>query len=379
MSKRVHSVTGLFDTPNEILHAAEEIRKAGYTMFDINTPYPVHGIERAMKLKPSKLGYVTFFVGVGGALFAFLFMTWVSVYNYPLVIGGKPFFTWPAFVPITFEVTVLSASIATVLTMLFVMFRFPNVSNPIHDTNYMKQVSSDKFGAMISALDPKFNEVSASEFLLKLGAKNVEIVYYPDDVKIKVFEPKFLIFLVLVGIITSGVTYFTLNKLMYMQPFSWMSEQNKVLPQTKSDFWTDGFSNRPPVPGTVPRNYIGYEFKGKPDSVIYGLSNPLPFNSKIVEIGKQKYNTFCSPCHGYFGKGDSRLRNQFPNPPTLLSEKVKNWADGNIFHVITNGQNIMPSYAKQISVEDRWAIIHYIRVLQRAQNAKDTDLENIAK
>jgi hypothetical protein len=379
MNRKVHSITGLFNTPNEILNAVEEIRKAGYTMFDVNTPYPVHGIERAMKLKPSKLGYVTFFVGVSGALFAFLFMTWVSVNNYPLIIGGKPFFTWPAFIPITFEVTVLSASIATVLTMLFVMFRFPNISNPLHDTNYMKQVSSDKFGIMISSLDPKFDENSASELLLKLGAKNIELVYYPDDIKIKVFEPKFIIFLLLVAVLTSGTTYFLLNKLMYMQPFSWMSEQNKVLPQTKSDFWSDGFSNRMPVPGTVSRNYIGYEFKGKPDSVIYGLSNPLPFNSKIIDIGKQRYNTFCSPCHGYFGKGDSRLRNQFPAPPTLLSEKVKKWADGNIFHVITNGQNVMPSYAKQISVEDRWAIVHYIRVLQRAQDAKDTDLENNVK
>ncbi|MGB9695869.1 MAG: quinol:electron acceptor oxidoreductase subunit ActD [Ignavibacteria bacterium] len=379
MSTKVHSVTGVFNTPTEILHAAEEVQKAGYTMFDVNTPYPVHGIERAMKLKPSKLGYVTFFVGVGGALFAFLFMTWVSVYNYPLVIGGKPFFTWPAFIPITFEVTVLSASIATVLTMLFVMFRFPNISNPLHDTNYMKRVSSDKFGIMISSLDPKFDEVSVSEFLLKLGAKDIELIYYPENIKIKVFEPKFIIFLLLIGVITSGATYFILNKLMYVQPFSWMSEQNKVLPQTKSDFWPDGFSNRTPVPGTVSRNYIGYEFKGKPDSVIYGLSNPLPFNAKIVELGKQKYNTFCSPCHGYFGKGDSRLRNQFPTPPTLLSDRVKKWADGNIFHVITNGQNVMPSYAKQISVEDRWAIVHYIRVLQRAQDAKDTDLENTAK
>lgn len=379
MSRKIHSITGLFDTPDEILYAAEELRKTGYTMFDVNTPYPIHGIERAMKLKPSKLGYVTFFVGVGGALFAFLFMSWASVYNYPLVIGGKPFFTWPAFIPITFEVTVLSASIATVLTMLFVMFRFPNISNPLHDTNYMKRVSSDKFGIMVSSLDPKFDETLTSEILLKLGAKDVELIYSPDDIKIRVFDPKFIVFLLLVSAFTSVTTYFVLNKLMYVQPFSWMSEQNKVLPQTKSDFWLDGFSNRNPVPGTVSRNYIGYEFKGKPDSVIYGLSNPLPFNTKTVERGKQRYNTFCSPCHGYFGKGDSRLRNQFPNPPTLLSDKVKKWADGNIFHVITNGQNIMPSYAKQISVDDRWAIVYYIRVLQRAQDAKDTDLEATTK
>jgi mono/diheme cytochrome c family protein len=65
---------------------------------------------------------------------------------------------------------------------------------------------------------------------------------------------------------------------------------------------------------------------------------------------------------------------QFPNPPTLHSDKVRNWADANIYHVISNGQNVMPSYAKQISRDDRWAIVNYIRVLQRSQNAKDSDI-----
>jgi mono/diheme cytochrome c family protein len=69
------------------------------------------------------------------------------------------------------------------------------------------------------------------------------------------------------------------------------------------------------------------------------------------------------------------LNGQFPNPPSLHSDKVRNWQDGNIFHVVMNGQNVMPSYAKQISGDDIWAIIHYIRALQRSQNAKDSDLE----
>jgi mono/diheme cytochrome c family protein len=106
------------------------------------------------------------------------------------------------------------------------------------------------------------------------------------------------------------------------------------------------------------------------------LSNPLPYSKEIIAVGKTRFDTYCSPCHGYFGKGDSRLHDQFPKPPTLHSDKVRNWADGNIYHVITNGQNIMPSYEKQILRDDRWAIVHYIRVLQRSQNAKDSDFEN---
>ena len=68
------------------------------------------------------------------------------------------------------------------------------------------------------------------------------------------------------------------------------------------------------------------------------------------------------------------MRDQFPKPPSLHNQKVLNWTDGNIFHVITNGQNVMPSYAEQVPVDDRWAIIHYIRSLQRSKNAADEDL-----
>ena len=99
-----------------------------------------------------------------------------------------------------------------------------------------------------------------------------------------------------------------------------------------------------------------------------------PRPQPIVERGRQKFLTFCSPCHGNFGRGDSRLAGQFPNPPTLHSDKVRKWPDGNIYHVITEGQNVMPSYASQIARDDRWAIVHYIRVLQRAHNAKESDL-----
>jgi mono/diheme cytochrome c family protein len=92
-------------------------------------------------------------------------------------------------------------------------------------------------------------------------------------------------------------------------------------------------------------------------------------------MGQKKYDTFCSPCHGYHGEGDSRLRGQFPNPPSLHSEKIRNWKDGRIFHVITDGQNVMPSYSSQITTEERWAVVNYIRVLQRALNAKESDLK----
>jgi len=373
-NKKIYSVTALFDTPDRIIKASEETVKAGYKKFDVNTPYPVHGIERAMSLTSSKLGYVTLLVGLSGAAFAFLFIYWASVVDYPLIIGGKPFFAWPAFVPVTFEVTVLSAAIGTVAFMIALMFRFPATSHPIHDTNYMKKVSSDKFGLNIVASDPLFDADKVKTFLAGIGGKEIETVYEPEKVQINAFDPKFIAVLILVTVVTAGTTYFLLNKLLFMPPFNWMAVQERLSPQSQSVMFPDGFGMRNPVEGTVARGFSPYKFQGLSDSAVKNVPNPLSMTKETIAEGKLRFDIYCSPCHGYYGKGDSRMNAQFPNPPTLHSDKVRNWADANIYHVISNGQNVMPSYAKQISRDDRWAIVNYIRVLQRSQNAKDSDI-----
>lgn len=376
--KILYSYTGIFDSPDEIINAAEKTSENGFKKYDVHTPYPLHGMDKAMKLPPSKLGYVALVVGLSGALAALLTMFWMSAVDYPIVIGGKPFFSFPAYVPVIFEVTVLSASIATVLTMLLVYFKLPNNAHPLQGTDYMKKVSSDKYGISIQAEDENFNEESVKKFLSELGAKEITAVYFDNaeiNYKHKTLEPKFIGFLLFTALITAGTSYFVLNKLLYMPPFDWMMEQEKLNPQATSTVFNDGFGMRNPVEGTISRGHIPYLFHGQPEAAEINLANPLPVSKQIIEMGKKKYDTFCSPCHGYYGEGDSRLQGQFPNPPSLHSEKVRNWKDGRIFHVITDGQNIMPSYASQITSEERWAVVHYIRVLQRALNAKESDLK----
>lgn len=376
--KILYGYTGLFDNPDSITHAAEKAVEKGYEKFDVHTPYPLHGMNKAMKLPPSKLGYVSLVVGLSGALAAILAMFWISAKEYPIVIGGKPLFSFPAYVPVMFEVTVLAASIATVLTMLFVFFKLPNNSHPLHGTDYMKNVAVDKYGILIQAEDEKFDEADVKKFLEECGAINISAVYFDEEEishKHKILEPKFIGFLLLTALFTSGISYVTLNKLLYLPPFDWMMEQEKLNPQSTSTIFADGFGMRKPVEGTVARGYLPYAFNGQPDLAGENLVNPLPVSKSVLELGQKKFDVYCSPCHGYHGEGESRLRGQFPNPPSLHSEKVRTWSDGRIFHVIADGQNIMPSYSTQLSVEERWATVHYIRVLQRALNAKESDLQ----
>lgn len=377
MSQKLYSYTALFDTPDDIIHAAKTVADKGFTKFDVNTPYPVHGMDSAMKLPPSKLGFVTLFAGLGGTALALLTMGWMMGIDYPNVIGGKPYFPLPAFIPITFELTVLMATLTTVAALLFFFFKLPNNKHPLHDTNYMKSVSSDKYGISIEAADPKFNSEEIKELFAQLNASLIEPVYFDEaeiSFKPNITDPKFLTFLAAVAIFVSFSTYMHLNKVLYLIPFSWMSEQAKTTVQEDSEIFNNGSGMLTPVEGTVARGFKPYPYKNKPDLAAKMLVNPLIPNKENLELGKIKFNTYCSPCHGYLAEGDSRLNGQFPNPPSLHSEKVRKWSDGRIYHVIVEGQNVMPSYTYQLSREERWAVINYLRVLQRSLNAKETDL-----
>lgn len=376
--KKIFGIAATFKTPNEIINAAKKVTSSGFVEFDVNTPYPVHGMDSAMKIKPSKLGFVTLVTGLSGAAIALLFMYWTMSINYPLVIGGKPFFALPAFIPVTFELTVLLATVSTVIAMIALFFRLPDNKHPLHDTEYMKSVSADKYGIVIESTDAKFDETVVTDFLKKLNPLKIEVIYYPEKEVYPIFQPKFIMLLVVIAVVVSGGTYLMLNKLLYITPFNWMMEQDKLNPQHSSELFSDGFGMRTPVEGTVAKGFIPYPYMGQTNPTEV-LSNPFLPTKENIELGKGKYFTYCSPCHGYFADGDSRLRGQFPNPPTLHSNRARDFSDGMIYHIITNGQNVMPSYASQITREERWAIVNYVRVLQRAKNASESDLIEMNK
>jgi len=384
-NKILYSYTGIFDTPDQIIQAAEMAVKEGFTKYDVNTPYPLHGMDSAMKLPPSKLGYIALIFGLSAALATALVIGWMSAIDYPLVVGGKPLFSFPAYVPVMFEVTVLTASIATVVAMLFFFFKLPNIGHPLHGTGYMKTVSSDKYGISIQVNDPKlilpdgsFNESFILKFLESVGSKEIAPVYWDEEEinhQNKILDPKFMVFLFVVAIITSAVTYFSLNILMNITPFNWMAEQQKLSVQQTSSVFKNHSGMLVPVPGTVARNSMPYQFSGQPDSAGKSLINPIPVSIESLKKGEIKFDVYCSPCHGFNGDGAGRLNGQFPNPPTLHSDKVRKWTDARIFAVITEGQNVMPSYASQLTVDERWTVINYIRALQRALNAMESDLK----
>lgn len=137
---------------------------------------------------------------------------------------------------------------------------------------------------------------------------------------------------------------------------------------------------RTPPKGTVPVGYTPYKYTtDQAEEAGTNLKNPLPVTMEVLARGQKAYDTYCVACHGPMGKGDGTIVPKFPMPPSLHSEKVRNWSDGRIFHLITVGQNLMPSYASQITVKDRWAIIEYVRAMQRSVNPSSEDVEALKK
>jgi hypothetical protein len=158
-----------------------------------------------------------------------------------------------------------------------------------------------------------------------------------------------------------------------------MHVQPRYNPYDATDFFEDGQSARLPVEGTVPRGelrlgpqellYSG-KVDGQPSEVF-----PFPATREILDRGRERFNIFCSPCHGYSGDGDGMIvQRGFRRPPSLHDDRLKTSPVGHLFDVITNGQGVMFPYGYRIAPRDRWAIIYYVRALQLSRQASVTDL-----
>jgi molybdopterin-containing oxidoreductase family membrane subunit len=158
-----------FASPGLLYHACEAVRDAGYSRWDAHTPFPVHGLERAMGLRRSRLPWIVFVMAMGGALAGVALQGWVHSIEYPLVISGKPFFAWPAYVPVTFELAVLGGALGAVLGM-FALNRLPRHHHPVFASPGFERASDDRFFISIEALDPRFDTRATPELLAANGA-----------------------------------------------------------------------------------------------------------------------------------------------------------------------------------------------------------------
>lgn len=175
MSKQTFGILASFDTPADLLHAAEKVRDAGYKKFDCHSPFPIHGMDDAMGLGGSVLGIIASVGSLcfGGGVLALMY--WCSVVAYPLVLSGKELFSYQAFVPITFELCILGAALFTVFGM-FALNKLPTFYHPLFNSKKFEKFSDDEFFISIESADPKFNLVQTKTLIESIGGKNIEVI-----------------------------------------------------------------------------------------------------------------------------------------------------------------------------------------------------------
>ena len=176
-SSRLYGLMAEFEEPTSLVHAARSVREEGYQRLDAYSPFPIEALDEALAIKHTRLPLIVLIGGLIGCIGGFLLCYWVSTTVYPLNIGGRPLNSWPAFIPVTFECTILLAALSAVLGML-ALNGLPQPYHPVFNVPSFDQASRSRFFLCIEASDPKFDFKATRALLGDLGAREVSEVEY---------------------------------------------------------------------------------------------------------------------------------------------------------------------------------------------------------
>ncbi len=378
-----------YDTPEALLAAAEQIREEGFKKWDTYSPFPVHGIDEAMGVKPTILPWIVLCCGLIGGSSGLLMQWWMNTIDYPFFVSGKPLFSLPANIPVSFEFTILLSAFGAFLGMLG-LNHLPQLWNPLFRSDLFRRATDNRFFVTLDARDPKFKEDQSTQLLKDTGADVVEPVKKVDR---PVRIPPMLHYVGLVATLLAVIPPAVIlaaratNKTEPpIHPIGNMDWQPKIKPQRPNPLFVDDRGSRLPVVGTIARGELfddEHLYRGVVEEE-WATTFPeqVAINEETMRRGQERFDIFCSVCHGKTGdgKGMVHLRateRQEPNwrPPSSLHDgPIRQQPIGQLFNTITNGVRNMPAYGSQISVEDRWAILLYVRALQRSQNANPEDV-----
>ncbi len=172
---KTYGIIAEFLNPADIMHAAEKVRDMGFRKWDVFTPFPIHGMDKAMGLKNSAVGWFSFLGGVAGYTGGMIMIWWMNSFDYPVLIGGKPMFSPFAAFPPSYELTILLGSFGALGGMLF-LNRLPRLHHPLLKHHRFAQATHDRFFLVIETTDPKYSETETRQLLQTLGSSHIELV-----------------------------------------------------------------------------------------------------------------------------------------------------------------------------------------------------------
>ncbi len=367
-----------------------------------------------MGIKPSRLPFIVLGCAFVGAITAMALQYFTNAYDYQYIVSGKPLFSIPADMPVTFELSVLFSAFGALLGML-ALNKLPQFYNRLFFIDPFQKATTNGFFLGIECEDPKFHKNDTAQFLKSLNPVSVEDCIDPNA---STALPKFLAPLAITLLIIGLIPLVLLARMRAMpsdvpriEILTDMDFQPKLKSQRTSDMFADGRGMRPIISGTLARGDFyediplseGLEAEASaeidhamllpnaknPDGTTVKLGEfawvteiPMEVNEDLMARGEARFNIYCAVCHGKTGKGDGLVSQRamalqkatggigtWIKPITLYDQPLRDQTVGQIFNTITHGVRKMPSYAAQIPVEDRWAIVLYVRALQKAGSA----------
>lgn len=386
----LHGLLAEYETPTELVEAAKRVRDAGFKKWDTYSPFPVHGIDPAMGIKPTILPWIVLVAGLTGCGGGLLLQWWTNTYDYKWLISGKPFFSIPANIPITFEMTILLSAVTTLFAML-ILNGLPRPHHPLDFKKRFARVTDDRFFLLIEAIDPKFDEADTRELLEETKPAVLDEVL--EDRTTSDRLPRALVYALVIISVASLVPFgliararaSTMRKTrIHIIPD--MDSQTKYKAQRMLPFFPDGRAMRPQIPGTIAVGQLHADdhlYRGKVNGK-WALTFPkqVPATEKTMKRGQERFGIYCTPCHGQAGNGDGMVAKRatalaqgtWVPPANLNQDYLRTMPVGQIYNTITHGIRNMPAYGPQIPPKDRWAIVMYVRALQRSHKATVKDV-----
>lgn len=385
--RRTYGLVAEFDDAAAVTRAASAVRAAGHERFDVYSPFPIHGIERAMGVRPTRLPWIVLLCGLTGLSLALFFQWWTNAFDYPFKISGKPLFGVPANIPVTFEFTVLLSAFAAFFGML-VLNRLPEHHHALFDLARFRRATDDGFFLAIEADDPRYDPVRTRALLEMLTHHPVveceastEGSAFPAWLRATLVVAASILVVPLAAIAMSRGAD---SRLPAIHVVPDMDSQPRYRAQSANRFFEDGRAMRPDAAGTVARGELAADVElstGKRGGA-WIEKLPVVVDERLMARGRERFGIFCAPCHGLAGYGDGLVAERAKNlqeqnwvPPASLHDPlVRGRAVGQVFDTIRNGARTMPAYGRQMGVADSWAITAYVRALQRSQNASLSDV-----
>jgi mono/diheme cytochrome c family protein len=383
-----------FENVTDIVRTCEKVRDGGYTSWDSYSPFPIHGIDPAMGIKPTKLPWLIFCMGITGTFTGLCLQYYMNAYDYQYMLSGKPIFSLPANVPVMFELTILFAALTTFFSTLIVN-GLPSFYNPLFKVKEFARATDDRYFICIEAADPRYDAAGLKKFFSENKAISVQVV--EDDSHVGAAIPEFIKNAAAAGFVAGLIPLAIIayarvvpKEMPRIHPNPNMDFQKKFKTQTENTIFKDGRAMRYAVAGTIAEGELNQDdhfYRGVVDGQWADtFPKDIVVTAGLLEQGQKNFDISCSPCHGSAGYGDGMVHRKVQSeadehptwvaPSSLHQDHVRSQPHGKIFNTITNGIRNMQGYGHALPEADRWAIVAYIRALQRSQYAKLDDVES---